>query len=54
MDPDLTETRARLGRKNADLDEWMKVAMENNEDCVYITIGSEAEMLIQRERERDN
>lgn len=43
MDPDLTEVRARLGRKNADLEQWMNDAMANGEDCIYISLGSECE-----------
>lgn len=43
MDPDLTECRARLGRKNEDLEQWMNDAMSNGEDCIYISLGSECE-----------
>jgi hypothetical protein len=42
MDPDLTETRARLERVDPDLAAWMNEAHELGEDIVYITLGSEA------------
>ena len=45
MDPDLTETRARLERKDSELCAWMDEAMLNGEDCLYISMGSECTWL---------
>lgn len=42
MDPDLTETRARLERADPELAAWMNEALAAGEDIVYITLGSEA------------
>lgn len=41
MDPDLTQTRARLDRKDPELAAWMDQANAQNEAIIYISLGSE-------------
>lgn len=41
MDPDLTDVRDRLARKDPELNNWMNDAMSNGEYCIYISLGSE-------------
>lgn len=41
LDPDLSQTLNRLERANKELFDWMNEAMQNGEDIIYVTMGSE-------------